>query len=151
MHAWRGELVLSWPWNKALCPFPSTISWGSVILNHGVVTPGRQAGELLLSGCSDGPAPGLKESSQVHPHSLGESHSVQVHLSRVVLWKVAHLVVGGKHLLIGVPAKLILELRQGRQREMWKIILITSKLALNRKKSQVKKSSSVAFEGVQFC
>ena len=88
----------------------------SVKLGHGVVTPGRQAGEFLLSGSFDGPTPGLKESCQVHLHNLGESLSVQVHLSFVVMGKVAHLVVGSKHLLKGIPAKLLLELHGSRQR-----------------------------------
>lgn len=90
--------------------FSSAAVGHSVILSHGVVTPGRQGGEILFSGCFDGPTPGLKESSQVHPHSPGESLGIQVHLSFVVIGKVAHLVVASKHLLKGIPAKLILEL-----------------------------------------
>lgn len=90
--------------------------WSSVIQDHGVVTPGRQTGQFLVSVLLYGPAPGLKETRQVHPHRLGESLSVQVHLSFVVLWEVAHLVVGSKHLLEGIPAKLFLELCERSQR-----------------------------------
>ena len=79
-----------------------------------MVSPGRQVGEFLLSDCLYGPAPGLKESSQVHPHSLGESLSIQIHLSIIVTRKVAHLVVGSEHLLKGIPTKLIPELHGER-------------------------------------
>jgi len=82
----------------------------SVILDHGVVAPGRHVAEYLLSGSVDGPAPGLKERRQVHPHSLGEGLSIQVHLCIVLAGKVAHLLVGSKHLLKGIPAKPFLEL-----------------------------------------
>jgi len=82
----------------------------SVILDHGVITPGWQVGEFLLSGSFDGPSPGPKESSQVHPHRLRENLSIQVHLFFVVIGKVTHAMVGGKHLLKGIPAKLFLQL-----------------------------------------
>lgn len=80
-----------------------------------MVVPGGQVGEFLFCGWLDGPTPGLKESSQVPPHSLGESLSVQVHLSCIVTVNVAHLVVGSKHLLKGIPAKLLLELHARKQ------------------------------------
>ena len=81
-----------------------------------MVTPERQVGEFLLSGSIYGPAPGLKESRQVHPHRLGESLSIQVHLSVVVTGIVGNLVVGSKHLFKGIPAKLSLELHRSKQR-----------------------------------
>lgn len=81
-----------------------------------MVGPGGQIGDLLLSGCFDGPAPGFKESAQVHLHSLGEGLSVQVHLSFVVTGKVGHPMVGSKHLLKGIPAKPLLELHGERGR-----------------------------------
>lgn len=87
----------------------------SVILSHGVVTPSGQVGTFVFCGLFDGPTPSLEESSQVHPHSLGESLGVQVHLSFVVSGEVAHCEVGSKHLLKGIPAKLILELHARRK------------------------------------
>ena len=80
-----------------------------------MITPGRQVGEFLLGRRFYGPSPGLKESSQVHPHRLRKSLSIQVHLAFVVTGKVAHLVVGSKHLLKGTPAKLILELEKKKE------------------------------------
>ena len=75
-----------------------------------MVTPFRQAGQLLLSAGLNGPAPGFEEGGQIHPYCLGEGFSVQVHLAHVVLWYVNHVTVSSKDFLEGVPAKLFLQL-----------------------------------------
>lgn len=79
-------------------------------VSHGMVTPGGQGGEFLLSALVDGPTPGLEEACQVLAYSLGEGLSVQVHLFLVAAGEVAHLMVTCKHLLQGSPAKLLLQL-----------------------------------------
>lgn len=76
-----------------------------------MVTPRRQRGELFFSTFLYGPTPGFEEPSQVHSHSIRESLSVQVHLCLVVVGEVAHLMVIGKHLLEGIPAKPFLQLQ----------------------------------------
>lgn len=86
--------------------------FSSSVLDHGVIIPIRQLGQFPLSGCFDGPAPGLEEAGQVHPHSLRESLSIQVHLCVIVIRKVSHVVVRSKNLLKGIPAKLFLELQR---------------------------------------
>lgn len=73
--------------------------------------------EILLSDLLDGPSPGLEESRQIHSHNTGEGFSIQVHLSLVVVRKVAHLKVASKNLLEGFPAKLFLQLQQRRRRK----------------------------------
>lgn len=75
-----------------------------------MVTPGRQGGEFILSAFLDGPTPGLEEVTQILSNSLGESLSIQVHLCLVAVGEVAHLMVTRKHLLDGIPAKLLLQL-----------------------------------------
>lgn len=75
-----------------------------------MVTPGRQGGQFILSAFLDGPTPGLEEPCQVLSHSPGESLGIQVHLCLVVVGEIAHLMVTRKHLLQGIPAKLLLQL-----------------------------------------
>ena len=85
----------------------------SVILGHGVVTPGREVGDFLLCGFFNGPTPGLEVCTQVQPQRLGEHLSVQVHLPFVIMGEVAHCMVGGKYLLQGIPSESLLELHDG--------------------------------------
>lgn len=75
-----------------------------------MVAPHWHVRELFLCSGLNGPAPGLEEGSQVPIDRKGEGLSIQVHLSLVVRGYVLHGVVGSKHLLEGVPAKLVLEL-----------------------------------------
>lgn len=76
-----------------------------------MVTPRRQGGELVFSVFLNGPTPGFEETSEVHCHTPGERFSVQVHLSLVAAREAAHLVIIGKHLLEGLPAKPFLQLQ----------------------------------------
>lgn len=71
-------------------------------------------GESLLSVPPNGPTPGFTEPRQVHSHNAREGFSIQLHLSVVVLRKVAHLIVASKNLLEGIPAKLFLQLHGRR-------------------------------------
>lgn len=87
------------------------------VLGHGVVGPGGQMGESLFGVLLNGPTPGFTESRQVHSHSAREGLGVQVHLSFVVIRKVAHLKVASKDLLKGIPAKLFLQLHGRRWRK----------------------------------
>lgn len=82
----------------------------SRLVSQGMVAPGSQGGEFILSAFLNGPSPGLEEACQVLSNSLGESLSIQVHLRLVAAGEVAHLVVTRKHPLQGVPAKFLLEL-----------------------------------------
>lgn len=75
-------------------------------------------GESLFSVLLNGPTPGFTEPRQVHSHSTREGLSIQVHLPFVVMRKVAHLIVAGKNLLKGIPAKLFLQLHRRRWRKV---------------------------------
>lgn len=75
-----------------------------------MVSPEWQVGKFVHSGFLYWPTPRLKELCQVHPYSLGKCFCIQVHLFLFAIGKVAHLVISSKHLLEGIPSKLILEL-----------------------------------------
>lgn len=85
---------------------------------QGVFFPPRQTSQALSHFILDGPAPGLKEWSQILLHFFRELPHPQIHLASVVFGDAGKGLVLSKELGEWLPPKDLLELRRERRGRM---------------------------------